>query len=84
MNLINKLANSIEKSVILHFGNEEVFDDLKDFEFDRPAIGLDSGLTKVVNFKVISSYFTKVCPLLVADIFKLSNMIMDFHILIAF
>ena len=51
MDLINKLANTIEKSLILHFVNEEGFDDLKDFEFDRPVIGFATDMIKVKSYE---------------------------------
>ena len=60
MNLINKLANSIEKSVILLFVNEHGLNDLKGFEFDRPAIGFVSGLEVARYFK-FSCWSTYTC-----------------------
>ncbi len=47
MNLINKLTNSIEKSIVLHFDKANGLDSLKEFEFDRPAIGFASDPSQV-------------------------------------
>ena len=47
LQLINKLANTIEKSVILHFVHGNSSESVKDFEFDRPAIWFNSDSNKV-------------------------------------
>ncbi len=75
MDLINKLANTIEKSVILHFDNEEGIDDLMGFEFDRPVIGFASDLKKV---KYISIY----CIVFSEHLFEMYFTDSCFHILL--
>ena len=61
MKTINKLANTIEKSIILHFDDSENLTNLTDFEFDRPAMTFNFSSENVSFHRTFSFlYFSKI------------------------